>query len=72
MTVYECELAVLHQHQQALFDEAARTRMRGQGLSLRSRVALMLRDAADRVEPAHLGNFQAAAPAAGQHPGVLA
>jgi hypothetical protein len=72
MTVYECELAVLHQHQQALFDEAARTRLRGQGLSLRSRVALMLRDAADRVEPAHLGGFRAATPAADQQRGVVA
>jgi hypothetical protein len=51
MTVYECELAVLHQHRQAIVNEADRARLRGPGLSLRSRVALILRNTADRVEP---------------------
>jgi len=67
MTVYECELAVLHQHQQAIVDEAERARLRGRGLSLRSRVALILRDTADRVEP-----MPVAAPAGDYQRGVLA
>ena len=71
MTVYECELAVLRQHQQAIRDEAARARLHGQGLSLRSRVALMLRHTADRVEPAQSDAFRAAGPMADQQRGVL-